>query len=137
MAALGEGSEKAVDEDGELDEDWIRREESETGRDWGLTGISDPSHWPSDVGRREIGEDRREDQSFAGGGGEQKGQSTSMTGEATVRWRRERAEAVTRIVWEGGRNERQEKPSRMRGRTGAKLRYSFYRILGRWEMPGE
>ena len=73
-----------MDGDGELDEDWRRWGESAMGLDWGLTGISEPSRWPSDVGRREIWEGRREDQSFDGEGGGQKEQSRSMAGKATV-----------------------------------------------------
>jgi hypothetical protein len=134
-AASGEeGLEKAVDEDGRLDEDWRRLEGSEMGLDWDLAGILEPSHWPSDADGREILEGRREDRSFVGKGGMQKDQSRSMTGKATVRRRRERAEAVTRTAEGGGRNDGQEKPSRMRGRTGTRRRYPFYQVWEEWGM---
>ena len=70
-------------EDGELDEDWRRRGGSAMDLDWGLTGFSEPSRWPSDAGRREIWEGRQEDQSFVGEGGGQK-ESRGMAGKVTV-----------------------------------------------------
>ena len=73
-----------MDGDKEPDEDWRLLGESVIDHDWALAGISEPSHWPSDVSRQEIWEGCREDQSFDGEDRGQKEQSRSMAGKATV-----------------------------------------------------
>ena len=115
-----------MDEDGELDEDWRRWGASEMDRDWGLAGIWERHHWPSDADRRGIGEACREDRSFVGEGED----SMSMTGKAAVKREDAEAEAVTRAAGGGERDEGREKPSQMRGWTGTRRRYPFYRVWG-------